>query len=52
MSTATPRPALALRAIGWIATPLIYVLLIRIVICEIRHPPAPYHWGTTAHKPR
>lgn len=37
------KPSWTLRALGWITTPLLYVLLIRIVIREIRHPPAYYH---------
>jgi hypothetical protein len=43
MPNESHRPSLALRAIGWITTPLLYILLIRIVMSGIRHPPAHYH---------
>jgi branched-subunit amino acid permease len=43
MPAQTHRPSFVVRAIGWITTPILYVLLIRIVISAIRHPPAYYH---------
>ena len=42
MPTQTPKPTWALRALGWITTPIFYIVLIRIVISGIRHPPADY----------
>lgn len=39
----TPKPSLTLRALGWVTTPILYILIIRIVISGIRHPPAYYH---------
>ncbi|HZD88849.1 MAG TPA: hypothetical protein VE224_02015, partial [Pseudolabrys sp.] len=42
MSTESAKPSLILRAMGWITTPILYVVLIRIVISGIRRLPAHY----------
>lgn len=40
MSPENAQSSTLLRIIGWITTPIIYIVLIRIVISGIRHLPA------------
>ncbi|HEU5018591.1 MAG TPA: hypothetical protein VFT69_11550 [Pseudolabrys sp.] len=40
MTPEKAQPSIVLRMFGWITTPIIYVVLIRIVISGIRHLPA------------
>lgn len=40
MTPEKTQPSLVLRIAGWITTPIIYVVLIRIVVSGIRHLPA------------
>jgi len=35
-----PRPSLALKAVEWISTPFLYVLMLGIVIRAAQRPPA------------
>jgi hypothetical protein len=40
MNPENAQPSIVVRVIGWITTPIIYVVLVRIVISGIRHLPA------------